>query len=197
MALHGNQPLPGLHPIGNGVGGTAPRIRHYDVSATYATTIAEGCLVIKDTLGVNMAAAAGTANATLANVVGVFAHNIDASPGAGTKVAVYDDPQQEFVAPMDATLTTTAAIEAVGQFIGCVSNVYNATLGQGKLLLDTSSITATKTNTVYLQVVGIQQDVGDSLAEQTINSVTYFGALRVKIADSIHQYASGNAGRLT
>lgn len=190
MAYSGNQQLPGLHPVKSGVAGTAPMIRHIDVSATYATTIAEGCILVKDALGANMAAAAGTCNATRASVIGVAAHNVAATPGADTKVAVYIDPQQEFVAPQDGTMTSTVAKEAIGQFIGCVSNVYSATLGQGKLLLDTSSLTSVLTNTVYLQVTGIEPPVGETLSNT-------YGQLRVKFADAIHTFASNAVTRIT
>lgn len=199
MALIGNQPLPGLHPVGNGVGGTSPRIREYVVNSTYAGTIGEGCIMVKDALGANLATEDGTANLTLASVLGVAAHGLPTLPGDDAKVTIYDDPQQEFVCPMDATMTTTTAIEAIGQFVGITEegNLNNTTLGQGNVLLRTASLTSAYTNTIYLQVVGIVQDVGDTLASQTTNGVTYFGALRVKITDGMHTFGSHGVGRIT
>lgn len=188
MSFQGNQHLPGLHPVTSGVAGTAPRINHYDVSATYAATIAEGCIALKDALGANLAAASGTAE--LGGVMGVFAHNLKATPGAGARVAIYDDPQQEFVGVLNAAMTSTAAIEAIGQYIGCVSNTYNATLGQGKLLLSTATLTSVRTTTVYLQVIGIVQPVGETLAST-------YATLRVKIADGAHMLSSYDTSRVT
>lgn len=153
-----NQQLPGLHPVNNPAG-TAPRIREYAVSATYASTIGEGCALNKHALGVRLTTATVTASGRL---IGVAAHNLAATPGAGAVVLVYDDPEQEFAVVVDGTVTSTVAIESIGQFVQCISNVYNATLGQGKTVVDISTVTSVRSTTRAYQVVGWLNAAGET-----------------------------------
>ena len=51
MPYTGNRALAGLHPVRNSIGGNAPHIGYYDVSASYATSIGEGCVVVKTSTG--------------------------------------------------------------------------------------------------------------------------------------------------
>lgn len=189
MAYKGNQHLPGLHPVNNQAG-TSPRVKEFVVSATYAATIGEGCILQKGILGVILAAAAGTLTALNGRAMGVAAQNLGATPGADAKILVYCDPDQEYVAVQDGTMTGTAATEAVGQFVGCVSNTYNATLGQGKTLLDTSDLTSVRTTDVYLTVVGVAQAVGETLAST-------YSQLTVKLAQGTHAFGSHAITRVT
>lgn len=190
MAYSGNRALPGLQPITNGKAGTVPRVRHYVVSATYATTIAEGCIAIKGALGVTMETA--SASPGDGTVVGVFAQNRAALDSRIVKVAIYDDPEQEFACIQNKTITSTQAIEYIGQFTGVISNTYNATLGSGKAVLNTTgAVTSVYTTTNCMQILGVVTNTGDDTG--AVNS-----QLIVKFAPESHIFtASSTTARPT
>lgn len=178
MAYKGNQQLPGFQPIKNAAG-TAPSVHEYDVAAAYSTTIGEGNVVIKTATGLNLA----TATVTEGSVVGVAAHNRAASDATMTKVLVYDDPDQEFACIVDGTMTSTVAIEMVGQSVQAASNVYNATLGQGKTILDISGVVGTNSTTRPYQILGLLPAVGET-------RTSTYAQVRVKIGQQMHIYRS-------
>jgi len=175
-----NQQLPGLHLLA-APAGTAPRIREYVVSATYSATIGEGCILIKQALGANLSTNTVAAGG---KILGVAAHNLKGTPGAGATVLVYDDPQQEFAAVADGTVTLTASIENIGKFVTCISNVYNATLGQGKTVVDISTATSVRATTgTWVQITGYLNAAGET-------RTSTWSQVVVKIPESIHLFAS-------
>jgi len=175
-----NQQLPGLHPLASPYG-TAPRIREYDVSATYNATIGEGNCLIKTATGVQLATNTVAAGGKL---VGVAAHNLAATPGAGAKVLVYDDPNQEYSVVADGTITSTVIIENIGKFVTCISNVYNATLGQGKTVADISTATSVRATTgTWYQITGYLQAAGET-------RTSTWSQIVVKIPPQIHLFES-------
>ena len=151
--------LTGLHPVKNAAG-TTPRTGEYAVSATYASTIGAGCLVSVSETGVTLAALTN-ANPT---ILGVAAHNLEATPGTGATITVFDDPNQQYAVSVDGTVSNT--IISVGRFSNVVSNVYNATLGYGKTQLDASEITSVIAAGDLLQIMGWIEDVGETTASQ-------------------------------
>lgn len=191
MALVGNQPLPGLQPVGSGMGGTSPRVREYSVAAAYTTDIGEGNILIKTATGVQLLANAGAVGGI---IVGVAAQNHTADELA--LIQVYDDPAQEFAIILDGTATTTVQIEAIGQFTRLTTdtNVINTTLGQGASTLDISAIVGTRTATTILQVVANPKIVGDTLATTQAGNV---GQMIVKIVDAFHIWSSNSVTRAT
>lgn len=172
MALKGTYhtegALTGLHPVKNDAG-TAPQVNDYAVSATYAVTIGEGCVVGLAETGVILANAA----ATVATILGVAASNLAATSGAGAVIKIYDDPEQQYYASLDGTVSNTIIV--VGRFTNLISNVYNGTLGYGKTSLDASEITSIVAAGDLVQVLGFPVDVGETKA------ATYAQA-RVKLA---------------
>jgi len=186
MALQAaNRQLTGLRPVNNGVAGTTPRVREYAVSATYATTIGEGNVVSKSTIGV--IAYNGT-NAVRV-IVGVAASNLKASPGTGAVIQVYDDPDQEFVAVGNTAVTAANAIAYVGRFCNLVSNVYNGTLGYGKTTIAVDSVTSVAAAGEILQIVRVEKIVGNT-------NTSSFTQFRVKIASHHHIYSSALTTRI-
>jgi len=178
MSLAVNPPLKGLHPVGNGVAGTTPRVREYDVSSSYATAMGEGCVVIKTATGLQLAGATvsdGTA-------VGVLAQNIAASTGG--KVLVYDDPSQEFEVLIDGSITNAATlISWVGRYAKHLTNTYNGKLKQGNTYVSKTGISGTPTTTLYLQILGGVDHVGNDAT--LVNST-----IRVKFNNQSHFYSS-------
>lgn len=189
MAYAGNKPLYGLHPVNNGVAGTVPHIGYYDVAAAYTTAIGEGCLVIKSATGLTLAGAAVAAGGF---VVGVAAHDLAGSTGG--KIAVYDDPKQEFMIVPDGTMTTTVQIEMVGQFAALLTNTKNTTLGGSNAKLDISTATGTRSTTNCMQIVGVGAAVGDTYAT---TQAGYVGQIRVKIPEAIHIWTASSVTRAT
>lgn len=189
-----NQALPGLHPLNNRAG-TAPRVREYDVLSTYNATIGEGCVLIKTATGVTLATGTVAAGGFM---VGVAAHNLKATPGAGAKVLVYDDPEQEYACISDGTITTTVAIEAVGQFVQCLSNVYNATLGQGKTIVDISTLTSTWSTTRPYQVVRVLTAAGETRTSTATDvPSSLYSQVVLKLLDAKNIWRSDSVTRAT
>lgn len=172
MALKGTYhtegALTGLHPVKNDAG-TAPQVNDYAVSATYAVTIGEGNIVGLSETGVILA----NSSATVATLLGVAASNLAATPGAGAVIKIYDDPEQQYYASLDAVVSNTIIV--VGRFTAVTSNVYNATLGYGKTSLSVSDITSLIAAGDIVQILGFPTDVGETKA------ATYAQA-RVKLA---------------
>lgn len=181
-----NQQLPGLHPVNNGIG-VSPRIREYPVASTYASTIGEGCALIKVAGGVELATTTVAAGGMM---VGVAAHNLKASPGAGAVVLVYDHPDQEYAVVADGTMTSTVQVEMIGQFVQCLSNVYNATLGQGKTVADISTLTSTWSTTRPYQVVGPLVAAGET-------RTATWAQIIVKLHDAKNIWTSDSVTRAT
>lgn len=124
----------GLRPVGNGVGGTAPRITAYTRSST--GVIYEGAVLVL--LETGPAAFNGTTAAHAYNVIGVAAAPV---ASAGTEVLVYDDPEQEFLIQGDSAVA--APILAPGRYANLTAVTGNATTLQSKSELDTSALTST------------------------------------------------------
>lgn len=160
MPYLGNQALPGLHPLHNGLAGSVPHIGYYDVAAAYASAIGEGCLMIKTSTGLELM----TINYTAATVVGVAAHNMAASTGG--KLAVYDDPDQEYSVVADAAVSAANKIAYQGRFVGITtgSNVYSTTYKQGNVTLALSTAAVAHTLALPLQIVGFVEAVGEDIA---------------------------------
>lgn len=148
--------LTGLHPVKNQAG-TSPQVNDYAVSATYASTIGEGCIVGLTETGVILAA-----TTSLPSILGVAAETIAGTPGANTTVTVFDDPNQQYYLSADAVSSDTVIV--VGRFSNVVSNVYNATVGYGKTQLDTSEITSVIASGDLVQIMGFPTDVGETKA---------------------------------
>lgn len=164
MSYSGEQQLPGLHPIKNPAGTAAPA-SDYAVSSTYATTIGQGCVVGLAETGVILA----NASATVATILGVAAETLAATPGSGATIKVYDDPLQKYACILDATVSNT--IISIGRFTNLVSNVYNATLGQGKTMLDASEITSVVAAGDIVQIRGFMNNVGETVANTYCQAV--------------------------
>ena len=187
MPYTGNKALTGLVPVKNPAG-TAPAVHYYDVAAAYASAIGQGCLLIRAATGVELAGDAAALTAGI--VVGVAATNLGAAPGAGAKIAVFDDPNQEFSVIGDEVLTDTVSLIAmVGRFAGLTdtTNVYSSTAERGTTTLDTSTITGTWTTSLPLQILGALDGIGDSAASASF-------PLRVKIGTPHHFLASQASG---
>ena len=180
MALKGTYytegALSGLNPVKNAAG-TSPRVGEYAVSATYATTIGAGCIVSQAETGVILAAAT-----SVPNILGVAAVNLAALPGTGATITVYDDPFQQYAVAVDGTVSNT--IIAIGRFTNVLSNVYNATLGYGKAVLDASEITNLIATSDWVQIMGWIENVGDTKAN------TYSQAV-VQLTSRFHVYVAG------
>jgi hypothetical protein len=193
MPYVGNRPLPGLHPVNN-VAGTAPRVREYAVSATYATAIGEGNILVKSTIGVILAPT--TAITTIGSVVGVAASNNPAyaagSNSHQSTILVYDDPMQEYEGILDGTMTSTVQIEAIGQFTLPLTNVYNTTLGQGNTKIDATVTSTFNATRVMLQVVDMADSVGDTIATTQAGN---YGAVRVRLASKHNVFLSDYGNR--
>ena len=134
----------GFRPVSNGIAGTAPRIGLYVVDSTLSTAIYEGDLVYKYKLGV-ISVADTTDTTEVNNIVGVAAHYVGTDPGSGTQVAVYDDPNQEFLVQVDDNAVSTAALlqELVGFHGRVLPTTGGVTTLQSKMELDGSSLTST------------------------------------------------------
>lgn len=160
MPYLGNQALPGLHPLSNGMAGTTPHIGYYDVAAGYSTAIGEGCLLIKTATGAQLMTIAFTAQ----TVIGVAACNLAASTGG--KIPVYDDPNQEYSVVADAAVTAANKLAYQGRFVGITtgSNVYTSTYKQGNVTLALSTAAVASTTSLPLQIVGYVEAVGEDIA---------------------------------
>ena len=134
----------GFRPVSNGIAGTAPRISQYVVDSTLSTAIYEGDMVYKYKLGV-ISVADSTDTTEVRNIVGVAAHYVGTDPGAGTKVAVYDDPEQKFIVQVDDNAVSTAALlqELIGFHGRIIPTTGGVTTLQSKMELDGSSLTST------------------------------------------------------
>lgn len=189
MAYKGsaNKALAGLRPLKNKAG-TAPEVHEYDVAVAYGVAIGEGCLLIKTATGVELAADAAAVTAGV--VVGVAAANLGATIVAGTKIKVFDDPEQEFSVIGDAVITATATlIAATGRFIGMTvnTNVYDSTYESGIVTVETGTIASPWTTSLPLQILGYADEIGDSSA-----AANY--PIKVKIAKQHHFQTSQASG---
>lgn len=189
----------GFRPIVNSGGNSnTVRTRMYAVSATNANAIYEGDLLYKTAIGVDAFTAAAeltaTHNAKTHNIVGVAAHYVPATPGAGTEIAVYDDPDQLFLVQEDgnAVSTTTNVIEVQGQLCKPLLATGNTTTLQSKHELDSSELTsayATDTG-IVLQIVGVHDRVGQVVSGS-------YTELVVRIHPINHLYGSGVVAKPT
>lgn len=189
MAFMQNKPLAGLRPVQT-QGGVSPKITHYAVSATYATALPQGAPAIKAANGVRMAA--NPPVPVRGTVIGIIAADnpayVSGSTSHQSTVAVYDDPRQVFVGTFNAAISAAQAVEYIGQFVGCVTNTANTTLGGSNLKL--STVTSVFSTTAWLQIVGVEQPVGGSLSATTWNGVTMYPQMQVKIGDRAHLWGS-------
>ena len=124
----------GFRPVGNGVGGTAPRITEYVRSGT--SLIYEGALVVL--LESGPAAYNGTTAAHAYNVLGVAAHYCAAGD---TDVLVFDDPEQEFL--IQGEDAVSAPLLAPGRYCNLVTVAVNTLTLQSGDQMATSELTST------------------------------------------------------
>ncbi|RLC08526.1 MAG: hypothetical protein DRI57_23800, partial [Deltaproteobacteria bacterium] len=59
---------------------------------------------------------------------------------------------------------TTVAEEMISQFVQPLTNAYNGTLSQGNVVLDISTLTSVHTTTVALQIMGVPDAIGETIA---------------------------------
>lgn len=177
-----NSPLAGLFPLTNPAG-TAPQVHYYAMASNYASTIGEGCLLVKASTGLNLA----TTTVAEGSVVGVAATNWIPGTSPEATIAVFDDPSQEFSIICDTQCATTAAlaaaaiIDAVGQVatFTASSNGYNGTYRRGEPKLAFSSIVATQAASLPFQILGDCPQTGD------VATSAYY-PFKVKIAPNMH-----------
>jgi len=180
-----NRGLRGLSPVSSGKAGTAPRVREYAINTTNAALVAEGCLLSYDgTTGVILQASVTTGRP---HTLGVAAN----TPATGDSVVkVFDDPDQEYVVPIDGTITTTVIANMPGLFTGVVSNTRNATTLRAKTRLDISAVTsaALVTQGDLIQIIRMEDIVGQT--NSGTNPTSLNAQVRVRIAPHAHIYAS-------
>lgn len=169
MPYTGNRALAGLHPVRNSIGGNAPHIGYYDVSASYATSIGEGCVVVKTSTGLQLGSATAP---TAGTIVGVAAGNMLASTGG--KLPVWDDPHQEFEIICSAALSAAETISAIGRYSNLTANAYSSTTKQSDATLDKANITGTAAAGVFLQIIRLGTAVGDDYASANMPLVVRF-----------------------
>jgi hypothetical protein len=160
MAYDPSQKITGLRPVSNQAG-TSPQVNEYPVSASYATTIGEGCIVAYSQTGV-IQVNSTVAALTTASIIGVAAQNLAATPGAGATIKVYDDPNQRYLLSADGAITAADRVESIGRYSNVVSNVYNATYGYGKTQMDASEITSVEDDGDLVQIVGFPTILGQT-----------------------------------
>jgi hypothetical protein len=129
------------------------------------------------------------ASTSLRHVVGVAAMNMKASPGAGAKILVYDDPNQEYVCVGDTAVSAANAITFVGRYTSLVSNVYNATVAYGKTVIDTSSPVTSAATGEIVQIIRVEPQVGQS-------DIAAKAQFRVKLDNHYNVYESYSVTRI-
>ena len=142
----------GFRPIGNGAGGTAPRVTLYVRALT--GILYEGAPLVKNTS--NLAEFDGVTDASATDsqethdriVIGVCAHYVAA---ADTDVYIYDDPAQEFLVQGDSAVG--APFEAVSKYCSLLNMATgNTTSGHSKCEIDSSEITQTRDEFDIVQI---------------------------------------------
>lgn len=183
MAYLGNQALPGLHPVTNGIAGTSPRIMPYVVPAAYATRIGEGCYVQRaaDDSGLVI----GVGSPAAGSVYGVAAHNTKAS--TAQTLLVYDDPNQEYACMIDGDIANVATLQKyIGYFVTLLTNAYVSTYDQGNTKIDISTAIKTPSAARPWQIMRVANNVGEvqfGAAPSSTNS-----QLIVKLVTDYHVY---------
>lgn len=164
----------GLRPIGNGKGGTAPRITKYTRSST-------GVLYEGTPLYLAATGPATAAQTTMdPAVLGACAHYVASSD---TEVYVYDDPDQEYLIQGDSAVATP--ISVIGQYCNPLNpTTGNATTLQSKCELDTSEVTSAQADGDIFQIVRLWNE--DSNDQDAANAKWV-----VKIAETSHVFTSG------
>ena len=136
----------GLRAIGNGTGGTAPRLTKY-VRTTTTAVIYEGSPVQAPADLQMMTAATGATDDP--GFVGVASHYVAIGE---TDVYVYDDPEQEFLIQGDDAVTTP--VGDVGMYANVINgNAGSATTLQSTCELDTSTSSLTDADGSFLQIM--------------------------------------------
>lgn len=183
----------GLRPVGNGKGGTAPRLRPYP---KIAGTVFEGDILYMAEGGV--AAADGTTDAQAQNIIGVAANYAATAVDTGDAVYVYDDPDQEFVAQLDDHSISTVANmnHALGRYSEITGGgTGNATTLQSKVELDGSSITSIWLVDFLCQIVRPWNAEDNFLSDNTTLGTNL--SVVVKIVDRCHVFSAFSITRTT
>ena len=153
MAYSPSTNLTGLRPVAN-TAGTSPRVNEYSVSASYASPIGEGCLVVVGTVGVRLS---GSVTAADNSVLGVAAQNLTSNAGAGAKIKVYDDPQQIYTVVSNTAISAANRLKFQFGWTNMADNTYNATYGYGKTTIALTNVTNTAAANVPLQIMGFPE----------------------------------------